>query len=80
MSKNTTTKEVKEVKEVKEEKPLKVTIEFPDGSTTIQELTLREFQPNIAKGFKNSGYQAKIGSGYYSGSIMVIDNLKQVKL
>lgn len=70
----------KAVKEVKEEKPLKVTIEFPDGSTTVQELTLRQFQPNIDKGFQNSGYQAKIGSGYYSGSIMVIDNLKQVKL
>ena len=77
MSKNTTTKTVKEVKE---EKPLKVTIEFPDGSTTIQELTLRQFQPNVAKGFQNSGYQSKIGSGYYSGSIMIIDTLKQVKL
>ena len=67
-------------KTVKEEKPLKVTIEFPDGSTTIQELTLRQFQPNVVKGFQNSGYQSKIGSGYYSGSIMIIDTLKQVKL
>lgn len=73
-TKNTTTKTIKE------EKPLKVTIEFPDGSTTIQELTLRQFQPNVAKGFQNSGYQSKIGSGYYSGSIMIIDTLKQVKL
>ena len=76
-TKNTTPKAVKEVKE---EKPLKVTIEFPDGSTTIQELTLRQFQPNVAKGFQNSGYQSKIGSGYYSGSIMIIDTLKQLKL
>jgi hypothetical protein len=75
-----TRKEVKEVKEVKEEKPLKVTIEFPDGSTTTQELFLRQFQPNIAKGFHNSGYQCKIASGYYTGSIMIIDLLKQVKL
>ena len=74
-----TRKEQKEVKEVKE-KPLKVTVEFPDGTITIQELTLREFQPNIAKGFKNSGYQCKIASGYYTGSIMIIDLLKQVKL
>ena len=71
---------VKAGKEVKEEKPLKVTIEFPDGSTTIQELFLRQFQPNIAKGFHNSGYQCKIASGYYTGSIMIIDLLKQVKL
>ena len=76
----TTKTTTKTVKEVKEEKPLKVTIEFPDGSTTIQELTLRQFQPNVAKGFQNSGYQSKIGSGYYSGSIMIIDTLKQVKL
>ena len=76
----TTKTKTKEVKEVREEKPLKVTIEFPDGSTTIQELTLRQFQPNVAKGFQNSGYQSKVGSGYYSGSIMIIDNLKQVKL
>ena len=76
----TTKTKTKEVKEVREEKPLKVTIEFPDGSTTIQELTLRQFQPNVAKGFQHSGYQSKVGSGYYSGSIMSIDNLKQVKL
>ena len=76
----TTKTTTKTVKEVKEEKPLKVTIEFPDGSTTIQELTLRQFQPNVAKGFQNSGYQSKIGSGYYSGSIMIIDTLKQLKL
>ena len=76
-TKNTTTKAIKEVKE---EKPLKVTIEFPDGSTTVQELTLRQFQPNIAKGFHNSGYQAKIGSGMYSGSIMIIDHARQIKL
>ena len=73
------TKAVKAVKEVKET-PLKVTIEFPDGTTTTQELYARPFQPNIAKGFQNTGYQSKVGSGYYSGSIMIIDNLKLVKL
>ena len=76
MSKNTTTKVVK----AEAEKPLKVTVEFPDGSTTTQELFLRQFQPNIQKGFQNSGYQCKIGAGYYTGSIMIIDTLKQVKL
>ena len=76
----TTKTKTKEVKEVREEKPLKVTIEFPDGSITIQEITLSQFQPNVAKCFQNSGYQPKVGSEYYSGSIMFIDNLKQVKL
>ena len=76
----TKTETKKSVKEAKEEKPLKVTIEFPDGTTTIQELTLRQFQPNVAKGFHNSGYQAKIGSGLYSGSIMIIDHARQIKL
>lgn len=73
-TKNTTSKTIKE------EKPLKVTIEYPDGTTTIQELTLRQFKPNVDKGFQNTGYQSKIGSGYYSGSIMIIDTLKQAKL
>ena len=79
MPKNTTLKAVKTVKAEPEE-PLKVMIEFPDGSTTTQELFLRQFQPNIAKGFHNSGYQCKIAAGYYTGSIMIIDLLKQVKL
>ena len=74
-----TSKEVKAVKEVKET-PLRVTVEFPDGSTTTQELFLRQFQPNVLKGFQNSGYQCKIGAGYYTGSVMIIDTLKQVKL
>ena len=74
-----TRKEVKTVK-VEPEKPLKVMVEFPDGSTTTQELFLRQFQPNMQKGFQNSGYQCKIGAGYYTGSIMIIDTLKQVKL
>ena len=78
-TKNTAVKAVKAVK-AEPEKPLKVTIEFPDGSTTTQELFLRQFQPNIAKGFHNSGYQCKIASGYYTGSIMIIDLLKQIKL
>ena len=78
-TKNTAVKAVKAVK-AEPEKPLKVTIEFPDGSNTTQELFLRQFQPNIAKGFHNSGYQCKIAAGYYTGSIMIIDLLKQVKL
>ena len=76
MSKNTTTKAVKEVKET----PLKVIIEFPDGTSMTHELYARPFKPNTAGGFQNTGYQCRINAGYYSGSIMVIDNLKQVKL
>ena len=75
MSKKTEVKKV-EVKET----PLKVSVTFPDGTTVNQELYLREFQPNIQKGFKNSGYQSKIGAGLYSGSIMIIDHARQVKL
>lgn len=76
MPKNTTPKTVKEVKET----PLKVIIEFPDGTSMTQELYSRPFKPNITGGFQNTGYQCRINAGYYSGSIMVIDGLKQVKL
>ena len=76
MPKNTAMKAAKEVKET----PLKVSIEFPDGTTMTQELYARQFKPNTTGGFQNTGYQCRINAGYYSGSIMVIDGLKQIKL
>ena len=74
----TTTKKAENVKTDSE--VLKFRIEFPDGTISEGTVTMREFAPNIAKGFKNSGFQTKISSGNYSGSLMVIDYLKQVKL
>lgn len=70
-----------ETKEVKvEAETLKYRVEFPDGSIAEGTTTIREFAPNMGKGFKNSGFQCKIASGNYSGSIMIIDYLKQVRL
>ena len=80
----TTKKEVKEVKAVKEEKKevelLSYVITFPDGTQCTGSTPIREFQENKAKGFKNSGFQAKISSGSYSGSLMIIDYVKQVRI
>lgn len=79
MSKTTTT--TKKVEAVKvDAEVLKFKIEFPDGTISEGTVSMREFAPNMAKGFKNSGFQTKISSGNYSGSLMVIDYLKQVKL
>ena len=78
MAKTTTTTKAENVKTDSE--VLKFKIEFPDGTISEGTVTMREFAPNIAKGFKNSGFQTKISSGNYSGSLMVIDYLKQVKL
>lgn len=76
MPKITTSKTVKKGKET----PLKVSVTFPDGTIVNQELLIRQFQPNVAKGFQNSGYQAKLESGLYSGSILIIDHARQIKL
>ena len=62
------------------EKPLKYSVTFPDGVTVNGEIALREFAPNMKNKVKNSGYQQKISSGSYSGSIMIIDYLKQKPL
>ena len=77
-TKPTTTKKAETVKA--EPETLKYKIEFPDGTISEGTVSLREFSPNMAKGFKNSGFQTKISSGNYSGSLMIIDYLKQVKL
>ena len=77
-TKTTTTKKAEAVKS--ESDVLKYRIEFPDGTVSEGTVSIREFAPNTAKGFKNSGFQTKISSGNYSGSLMIIDYLKQVKL
>lgn len=74
----TTTKKAENVKV--EQETLKFKIEFPDGTISEGTVSMREFAPNMAKGFRNSGFQTKISSGQYSGSLMIIDYLKQVKL
>ena len=77
-----TKKEVKksDVKEVKEVETIKYRVEFPDGTVSEGTTSIREFAPNMSKGFKNSGFQCKIASGNYSGSLMIVDYLKQVRL
>ena len=64
-------------KETTIEKPLKYTIEFPDGTIVNGELLARPFQPNKEKRFQNTGYQTRIVSGLFSGSLMIIDAAKQ---
>ena len=59
------------------EQPLKYSITFPDGTVVTGEIQSRAFSPNVQKGFQNTGYQCKISSGNYSGSLMIIDYLKQ---
>ena len=59
---------------------LKYRIEFPDGTVTEGETMIRPFQANIAKNFQNTGFQTKIVSGLYSGSLMIIDGAKRKQL
>ena len=76
MAKAATTKEVKEVKP----EIMEYTLKFSDGTIIDGSTSMREFQPNVAKGFHNSGYQVKVSNGAYSGNIMIIDSLKQKRL
>jgi len=73
---------VKEVKtEVKEEttpETMKYVLTMPDGTVLEGSTTLRQFAPNSAKGFQNSGFQVKLSSGNYGGNIMIIDYLRKV--
>ncbi len=75
MSKKEVVKEV-----VKEVETLKFVVTFPDGTISEGTTTIRKFAPNMQKGFCNSGFQVKIASGNYSGSLMIIDYLKQEKI
>jgi len=63
--------------EVVEPEVLKFVVTFPDGSISEGTTTIRKFAPNTGKGFQNSGFQVKIASGNYSGSLMIIDYAKQ---
>jgi hypothetical protein len=72
-------KKVEVVKEVK--KPvMSYVLTFSDGTVIEGSTNLRTFQPNIAKGFQNSGFQVKVSDGDYSGNIMIIDSMKQIRL
>lgn len=70
----------KTTKKVEEKQPEKMSykLTFPDGTTAEGELLLRPFKKNEKNNCINSGYQTKISNGNYSGSIMIIDYLKQV--
>jgi hypothetical protein len=69
-------KEIKK-EEVQKEEVLTYKITFPDGTVSEGTTSLRPFNPNTGKGFQNSGFQAKISSGNFSGSLMIIDYSKQ---
>ena len=64
----------------KKEQVLKFVVTFPDGTVSEGTTTLRKFNPNVKNGVVNSGFQVKIASGNYSGSLMVIDYLMQEKI
>ena len=71
----------KEIAEVtKEPETLKFIVTFPDGTVSEGTTTIRKFNPNTKNGVVNSGFQVKIASGNYSGSLMIIDYLKQEKI
>ncbi len=59
---------------------LKFVVTFPDGTVSEGTTTLRKFNPNTKNGVQNSGFQVKIASGNYSGSLMIIDYLMQEKI
>lgn len=73
--KNNTVTPVTPVKE-----SMKYRLEFADGTVIEGNTSLREFQPNTAKGFHNSGFQVKVADGNYSGNIMIIDYTRQKAL
>ena len=75
MAKEKTAMKKEEVK--KEELFFEIT--FPDGTKTSGSTTLREFKPR-ADGKQNEGFQVKIASGQYSGSLMIVDYLKQKRI
>ena len=74
-----TTKKVDAKTAVKEVESIKYRIEFPDGSICEGTTSIREFKPR-ADGKQNSGYQCKVASGDFSGSIMIVDYSKQARV
>lgn len=73
MPKETVKKEVVKTAPAK----MKYRLEFEDGTVIEGSTSLREFQPNHAKGFHNSGYQVKVSDGCFTGNIMIIDSMLQ---
>ena len=71
------TKKETSVKETPVKESMKYKLEFADGTVIEGNTSLREFKPNSEKGFHNSGFQAKVSDGNYSGSIMIIDYTRQ---
>lgn len=59
---------------------MKYRLEMPDGTIIEGATSLRDFKPNTDRGFKNSGFQVKIGDGNYGGNIMIIDYARQKPL
>ena len=71
----------KEVK--KDEKKVEImeySLKLPNGTVIEGAAVLRAFTPNVGKGFQNFGFQARVSGGQYSGNVMIIDNLKQVRI
>ena len=78
-TKTTKTAETKK-EETKKVETMSYVLTMPDGTIIEGSTSLRQFQANIQKGFQNSGFQTKVSSGQYSGNIMIIDQLKQIRL
>jgi len=70
---------VKEV-ETKKAELMSYVLTMPDGTIIEGSTSIRQFQANEVKKFQNSGFQVKVSNGHYSGNIMIIDGLKQVRL
>lgn len=64
--------------EEKVQEKMSYRLTFPDGTVSEGDLLLRPFKKNEKNNCINSGFQTKISSGNYSGSIMIIDYLKQI--
>jgi len=74
-------KEKTAVKEsMKQIEKMSYALTMPDGTVIEGSTSLRQFAPNTAKGFKNSGFQVKVSDGKYSGNIMIIDYEKQERI
>ena len=77
-TKTTKTTEVKK-EETKKVETMSYVLTMPDGTIIEGSTSIRQFQPN-AKGFQNTGFQVKVSNGNYNGNIMIIDQLKQIRL
>ena len=68
------------IKENTVKESMKYVLTMPDGTVIEGTTSIREFQPNVQKGFQNTGFQVKVSDGNYSGNIMIIDYLKQKRI